>query len=63
MLGFFIVRLKLIEDGLHFTYHAYAGTKAVFLGGKDNGRTDWIPEKEEIEAAKAILRQRGVFVY
>ena len=51
-------------DGVELLpYHAYAGTKAVFLGGKDNGRTDWIPEKEQIEAAKAMLRQRGVFVY
>lgn len=56
-------RIQCLDGVELLPYHAYAGTKAVFLGGKDNGRTDWIPEKEEIEAAKAILRQRGVFVY
>ena len=44
-------------------YHAYAGTKAVFLGGKDNGRKDWIPKPEQIDDAKRILRDYGVTVF
>ena len=44
-------------------YHAYAGTKSVFLGGEDNGRKDWIPETAEIERAGAVLRSHGVYVY
>ena len=43
-------------------YHAYAGTKAVFLGGKDTGRKDWIPKPEQIDDAKRILRDYGVTV-
>ena len=34
-------------------YHAYGGTKSVFLGGEDSGRKEWIPEAEEIERAKS----------
>lgn len=44
-------------------YHAYGGTKSVFLGGDDNGRKDWIPETEEIERARSILKSHGVYVY
>ena len=44
-------------------YHAYAGTKAVFLGEKDNGRKDWIPKPEQIDDAKRILRDYGVTVF
>ena len=41
-------------------YHAYAGTKCVFLGREDNGRTDWIPTEEQIGQAKSIVREAGV---
>jgi len=52
------------SDGVEWIpYHAYAGTKAVFLGGEDNGRKDWIPETAEIERAGAVLRSHGVYVY
>lgn len=44
-------------------YHAYAGTKATFLGRDDNGNKAWIPSAEQIEGAKAILRERGVTVF
>ena len=44
-------------------YHAYGGTKSVFLGGEDSGRKEWIPEAEEIERAKSILKKRGIHVY
>lgn len=44
-------------------YHAYAGTKSVFLGDKDNGRKEWIPASKEIERAKSILKEQGVYVF
>ncbi|MBO5269599.1 MAG: glycyl-radical enzyme activating protein [Clostridia bacterium] len=43
-------------------YHAYGGTKAVFLGGYDNGNKDWIPTSEQVEEAREVLRNRGVSV-
>lgn len=43
-------------------YHAYAGTKATFLGRDDNGNKEWIPTAEQIDAAKAFLSSRGVRV-
>ncbi len=43
-------------------YHPYGGTKAVFLGGNDNGNSDWIPDKSKIEYAKKIIRDRGATV-
>lgn len=50
-------------DGVEFIpYHAYAGTKMTFLGGEDNGRKEWIPDGEEVERAKSILKKRGVYV-
>lgn len=35
-------------------YHAYAGTKATFLGRPDNGRTDWLPTDAQLERARQI---------
>ena len=50
-------------DGVELIpYHAYGGTKAVFLGLEDNGRKEWIPKSEEIERAKAMLKKLGVAV-
>ncbi len=50
-------------DGVEFIpYHAYGGSKAVFLGGKDSGRKEWIPHPEEVERAKSVLRNFGVSV-
>lgn len=43
-------------------YHAYAGTKATFLGRDDNGNKAWIPSADQVEEAKAILRESGVAV-
>lgn len=51
-------------EGVEFlAYHAFGGSKATFLGLKDNGRTDWIPTEEQIEAAKTALRSHGIFVF
>lgn len=48
-------------DGVEWIpYHAYGGTKSVFLGGEDSGRKEWIPEEEELEKAKAALKSRGI---
>ena len=49
-------RLELIP------YHAYGGTKSVFLGFADSGRVEWIPTEQQIQEAKMILRSEGVNV-
>ena len=50
-------------DGVEIIpYHAYAGTKAVFLGGEDNGRADWIPEAQDVDEMKKVLCEKGIFV-
>ena len=43
-------------------YHAYGGTKSVFLGLNDNGRKEWIPQNEQIERMKCILRSHDISV-
>lgn len=48
-------------DGVELlAYHAYGGSKAVLLGGEDNGRREWIPACEEIGRAKDVLRRCGI---
>lgn len=50
-------------EGIEFLpYHAYGGSKMVPLGLADNGRVDWIPDAETLEAAKAYVAERGVRV-
>lgn len=50
-------------EGIEFLpYHAYGGSKMVSLGLEDNGRVDWIPDGETVEAAKAYVAGRGVRV-
>ncbi len=50
-------------DGVEFLpYHAYAGTKSVFIGKVDNGNKDWIPNQEQINEAKSILTSQGILV-
>jgi len=44
-------------DGVEWMpYHAYGGTKAVFIGQEDNGRKEWIPEQKQLEEAKSITK-------
>ena len=51
-------------EGVEFlSYHAFGGSKATFLGLKDNGRTDWIPTEEQLEEAKSTICARGIFVF
>ena len=51
-------------EGVEFLpYHAYAGTKATFLGLKDNGVKEWIPTDEQVAEAKDFLRNHGLFVF
>ena len=44
-------------------YHAYGGSKMIPLGMADNGRGEWIPDGETVEAAKEFLRERSVPIY
>jgi pyruvate formate lyase activating enzyme len=41
-------------------YHAYGGTKAVFLGGEDSGRREWIPTEEQMARAREVLREKKI---
>ena len=43
-------------------YHAYGGTKSVFLGRADSGRADWIPQEAQTERARAVLQRFGARV-
>ncbi len=52
-----IRRLDVVE---WIAYHAYAGTKTIFLGGEDSGRRDWIPDAQQIERAREVLREQGI---
>ena len=50
-------------DGLELVpYHAYGGTKSVFLGFADSGRTEWVPAEQQILEAKTILKSVDVNV-
>ena len=45
-------------DGVEWIpYHAYGGTKSVFLGGEDNGRKEWIPSDQQLAFAKKFLHK------
>lgn len=51
-------------DGVEpIAYHAYAGSKAVFLGREDNGHPDWIPDEEQLDAFRGLLREADISVY
>ena len=51
-------------DGVELIpYHAYAGSKAVLLGRKDNGNKDWIPNEAALGKAREILLQNGIRIY
>ncbi|MBQ9131424.1 MAG: glycyl-radical enzyme activating protein [Clostridia bacterium] len=49
-----LVSVKLLP------YHAYGGSKMLPLGGADNGKEDWIPTAEDLEAARRVLTDMGV---
>ena len=51
-------------EGVEFIpYHAYGGSKATLLGLPDNGRTEWIPDKNELERARKTVSSFGIKVY
>ena len=54
--------LKNCEGVEIIPYHAYGGSKSVFIGEEDNGRSEWIPEEAQIDQAKNVLKSKGVFV-
>ena len=43
-------------------YHAYAGSKAVFIGREDNGNPNWIPTEAQLTEAGLILQAHGISV-
>ena len=48
-------------EGVEFLpYHAYGGVKAVFIGGSDSGRKEWIPDASQTETAKRFLADAGI---
>ena len=50
-------------QGVEFIpYHAYGGAKQTFIGGRDNGRVEWIPTIEQIEKAKTTLTNIGISI-
>lgn len=52
--------LKHCEGVELLPYHAFAGSKAEQLWGKDNGNRAWVPSTEELQAAAVALEQRKV---
>ena len=56
-------KINNLDGAEWIPYHAYGGTKSVFLGGEDSGRKEWIPVTEELETARAVLKKRGIYVY
>jgi len=56
-------KIHCLEGVELIPYHAYAGTKAVFLGGEDNGRVEWIPESQELERVSFMLKNHGIRVF
>lgn len=44
-------------------YHAYGGTKSVFLGLAESGRVEWIPTEEQIREAKETVSNAGVRLF
>lgn len=50
-------------DGVEFIpYHAYGGTKSVFIGLQDSGKVEWIPTEEQVLQAKEFLKNNNVEV-
>lgn len=50
-------KINNLESVRVIPYHAYGGCKAVFIGGEDNGRVDWIPTEEQVNEFKKIISQ------
>ena len=45
------------------SYHAYGGTKSVFLGLAESGRAEWIPTEEQLREAKETVSRAGARVF
>ena len=56
-------QLKNCQGVEFLPYHAYAGTKATFIGKEDNGNKEWIPSDEQIEEAKRVVKSYNVKVF
>ena len=55
-------QIRNLEGVEWIPYHAYGGTKSVFLGKAENGRREWIPDANELARARALLEARGTRV-
>lgn len=49
--------LKNCEGVDWLPYHAYAGTKSVFIGRTDSGNREWVPSDNELHRANEILAE------
>ena len=58
-----VQQLKNCQGVEFIPYHAYAGTKAIFIGEEDNGNKEWIPSDEQIEEAKRVVKSYNVKVF
>lgn len=51
-------------DGIELIpYHAYGGSKSVFVGKADNGKKEWIPDIYQIDNAKAYFESCGIKMF
>ena len=48
-------RIENFDGAEWIPYHAYGGSKAVFLGRSDNGNREWIPSAESLLEARETL--------
>jgi pyruvate formate lyase activating enzyme len=48
-------RIENFDGAEWIPYHAYGGSKAVFLGRSDNGNREWIPSAESLLEAREML--------
>ena len=55
-------RLKHCAKVELLPYHPFGGSKNEQLGFGDNGRREWIPDRDDMESAKNTLAGMGVVV-
>lgn len=54
------LKIKNLDAVELIPYHAYGGSKAVFIGREDNGKKEWIPTEKRIDEAVKAIERRGV---
>lgn len=63
VIGQLVSSLKHCEGVEWIPYHAYAGTKSLFIGRADSGNKSWIPTEVQLEHAKYVLREMNLPVF